>query len=75
MCLTSKTDQLAKLQAIAIVLGGFAGARVIGYSIDGVDDNADFRFHQHAVFCSEVLGSSVALILMQLLTPAKAKSN
>ena len=60
-CLFS--DTRAALQLVAITLGGFAGARVLGYARDGVDSNEAYRFHQNAVFVVEVLGCSLALFL------------
>ena len=58
--------------AVAVVLGGFAAARVVGYVIDGVDADAALRFHQNAVFASEVLGATVALLLMPSASSAAA---
>eukprot|EP00037_Helgoeca_nana_P011380 m.102280 g.102280 ORF g.102280 m.102280 type:complete len:145 (+) comp20799_c0_seq1:155-589(+) len=61
VCLVSETA--FALQAIAVILGGFAAARVVGYSIDGVDENGSR--HQHAVFVVEVIGCGLALILFE----------
>ena len=55
------------LITVAVVLGGFAGARVIGYARDGADTNKKRRLHQHAVFFSEVLGTCTALLLLFLV--------
>jgi hypothetical protein len=54
------TELPVALKAIQVALGGFWGSRVVGYALDGVDSNADRRFHQHAVFGFEVLGCFVA---------------
>ena len=35
------------LRTIATLLGGFASARVLGYVVDGVDVEPNFRAHQH----------------------------
>jgi hypothetical protein len=52
------------LRSVLVLLGGFAGARVYGYALDGVDAQHELMLHQHAVFCAEVLGSSVAALLL-----------
>eukprot|EP00656_Telonema_subtile_P058442 TRINITY_DN9899_c0_g1_i1.p1 TRINITY_DN9899_c0_g1~~TRINITY_DN9899_c0_g1_i1.p1 ORF type:complete len:140 (+),score=25.70 TRINITY_DN9899_c0_g1_i1:151-570(+) len=57
------------LQAIAVVLGGFAASRVLSYALDGVDTDAGFRLHQHAVFGMEILGCATALVLLQVARP------
>ena len=62
-CLTSETK--AALKQVAVVLGGFASARVVGYAVDGVDTNSSFRHHQHAVFALEILGSLAAGTLLR----------
>jgi hypothetical protein len=61
-CLTHDTQRA--LQSIAIVLGGFAGTRCFGYAIDGADADHGRRNHQHGVFVAEVLGCSVAGLLL-----------
>ncbi len=53
------------LLAIAVVLGGFAGARVVAYALEGVDPDPGLALHQNAVFVSEVVGSLTALLLRQ----------
>ena len=58
------SEAAAALRAIAVVLGGFASARVYGYAVDGVDANAALRTHQHAVFAAEVAGCAAALGLL-----------
>ena len=62
-CLVHDTQRA--LASIAIVLGGFAGARVFGYAIDGADADRGRRNHQHGVFVAELLGCSVAGLLRQ----------
>mmetsp|Transcript_10986 Transcript_10986/g.13753 ORF Transcript_10986/g.13753 Transcript_10986/m.13753 type:complete len:139 (+) Transcript_10986:86-502(+) len=61
------------LQTIAIVLGGFAFARVVGYAKDGMDTNEALRLHQNGVFCLEVLGSSTSLFLLSTMEKVKTK--
>lgn len=56
-----KTKHEISLPAIAILLGTFAGARVVGYCIDGVDSNADLALHQNVVFGLEVFGCATSL--------------
>jgi len=58
------SEAVAALRAIAVVLGGFASARVYGYAVDGVDADAALRMHQHAVFIAEVAGCTMALVLL-----------
>ena len=53
------------LLAVAIVLGGFAGTRVVAYALDGVDQDPGLALHQNAVFALEVFGSLTALLLRQ----------
>ena len=60
------------LRMVAIVLGGFASTRVVGYSLDGVDADDSFRMHQHGVFCAEVFGSLLAVCFLASLGAAKA---
>eukprot|EP00316_Scyphosphaera_apsteinii_P025658 CAMPEP_0119311776 /NCGR_PEP_ID=MMETSP1333-20130426/23835_1 /TAXON_ID=418940 /ORGANISM="Scyphosphaera apsteinii, Strain RCC1455" /LENGTH=127 /DNA_ID=CAMNT_0007316247 /DNA_START=193 /DNA_END=576 /DNA_ORIENTATION=+ len=70
VCLTSEIHTALRLRAIAIVLGGFAGSRVLGYALDGVDSDPVLRFHQNAVFASEMLGTGTALVLQFVVASA-----
>ena len=56
------------------MLGGFASSRVLTYCLDGVDPDSDLRWHQHAVFTSEVVGTLLALVMMFLLSKQKRKN-
>ena len=68
------SDTRAALQLVAIVLGGFAGTRVLGYLLDGVDPNEAFRFHQNAVFVVEVLGCLLARYLGRRVSESAPRS-
>jgi len=63
VCLYSEIT--VALQTVALVLGGFASARVLAYLIDGVDSHRALRIRQHAVFGLEVLGSLTAIFMLQ----------
>ena len=54
------------LKMTSIVLGGFAAARVYGYFLDGADREPTLALHQHAVFIAEVVGSSLAALMLAL---------
>ena len=62
--LTCDTDTALKMTTI--VLGGFAAARVYGYCLDGSDPDPALALHQHGVFVAEVVGSSLAALMLAL---------
>ena len=70
-----RSELRAALLAIAVVLGGFAGTRVVGYALDGVDGDEALAFHQNAVFVSEVVGCTVALMLLPAAARDTAKKS
>ena len=60
------------LRTVAFVLGGFAGSRMLSYTIDGVDSDPSYRLHQHGVFVGECLGTLTAAALLAMQPTAKS---
>ena len=71
----STLDTRAALQAIAIVLGGFASSRVVTYAVEGVDANLSFALHQNMVFGLEVAGSVTACVLHSSRPPTRTSKS
>eukprot|EP00658_Telonema_sp_P-2_P011862 TRINITY_DN14537_c0_g1_i2.p1 TRINITY_DN14537_c0_g1~~TRINITY_DN14537_c0_g1_i2.p1 ORF type:complete len:189 (+),score=56.72 TRINITY_DN14537_c0_g1_i2:76-642(+) len=63
------------LRGVGMVLGCFAGSRVLSYASDGIDSDEGFRLHQHCVFAAEVLGTVVAVLLIGMEEPAACKES
>ena len=72
-CLTLQPP--AALKAIAVVMGGFASARVVGYAVDGTDADPFFAARQHVVFGLEVLCTAIATVLLAVHTPTKESAD
>ena len=58
------------LAAVYVTLGGFWVARVVGYSLDGVDADPNLALRQHVVFAAEVAGSMIGFALHRVAPAA-----